>query len=173
MARRVFEVIGQPDMIQDERFATNTGASAQPRAIDSIVGEWFAQKSRDEALALMRADEVTSGLSTHRTRPGRSRTSGRLRALKSGPPDVADGVDRPDRHFGSEQRQPLRRGSFARTNSPTMESNERAVCGHSPGVGGEALILDHIGLADHFDHAPRHRLRRARKGRRNLPSAQR
>ena len=61
MARRVFEVIGQPDMIQDERFATNTARVRNRALIDSIVGEWFAQKSRDEALALMRAADVTVG----------------------------------------------------------------------------------------------------------------
>jgi crotonobetainyl-CoA:carnitine CoA-transferase CaiB-like acyl-CoA transferase len=61
MARRVFETIGRPDMIEDERFATNAARVKNRALIDAIVGAWFAEKSRDEALALMRAAEVTVG----------------------------------------------------------------------------------------------------------------
>jgi crotonobetainyl-CoA:carnitine CoA-transferase CaiB-like acyl-CoA transferase len=54
MARRVFEVIGRADMNEDERFRTNA-------ARDEAVGAWFAGKTRDEALAAMRAAQVTVG----------------------------------------------------------------------------------------------------------------
>ena len=61
MAKRVFEVIGRPEMNEDPRFRTNTERVRNRAAIDSIVGEWFAGKTRDEALAHMRSAEVTAG----------------------------------------------------------------------------------------------------------------
>jgi crotonobetainyl-CoA:carnitine CoA-transferase CaiB-like acyl-CoA transferase len=61
MARRVFEVIGRPDMIEDERFRTNSARVENRALVDEAVGAWFAGKPRDEALALMRAAHVTVG----------------------------------------------------------------------------------------------------------------
>jgi crotonobetainyl-CoA:carnitine CoA-transferase CaiB-like acyl-CoA transferase len=61
MARRVFEVIGRPDMIEDERFRTNTARVENRAMVDEAVGAWFAEKRRDDALALMRAAHVTVG----------------------------------------------------------------------------------------------------------------
>jgi crotonobetainyl-CoA:carnitine CoA-transferase CaiB-like acyl-CoA transferase len=61
MARRVFEVIGRPDMIEDERFRTNSARVENRALVDEAVGAWFAEKRRDEALALMRAAHVTVG----------------------------------------------------------------------------------------------------------------
>src|SRR5437660_7462588 len=63
MAKRVFEVIGRPEMIEDERFRTNS-ARVRPEhraLIDAAVGAWFAGRDRDEALRQMRAAEVTVG----------------------------------------------------------------------------------------------------------------
>jgi crotonobetainyl-CoA:carnitine CoA-transferase CaiB-like acyl-CoA transferase len=61
MARRVFEVIGRADMIKDERFRTNAARIAHRALVDEAVGAWFAGKTRDEALAAMRAAQVTVG----------------------------------------------------------------------------------------------------------------
>jgi crotonobetainyl-CoA:carnitine CoA-transferase CaiB-like acyl-CoA transferase len=61
MARRVFEVIGRPDMIEDERFATNSARIEHRALVDEAVGAWFATKTRDEALRLMREAQVTAG----------------------------------------------------------------------------------------------------------------
>jgi crotonobetainyl-CoA:carnitine CoA-transferase CaiB-like acyl-CoA transferase len=61
MARRVFEVIGRGDMIEDERFRTNAARIEHRALVDEAVGAWFAGKTRDEALAAMRAAQVTVG----------------------------------------------------------------------------------------------------------------
>jgi crotonobetainyl-CoA:carnitine CoA-transferase CaiB-like acyl-CoA transferase len=61
MARRVFEVIGRPDMIEDERFRTNSARVENRVLVDEAVGAWFAEKRRDDALVLMRVAHVTVG----------------------------------------------------------------------------------------------------------------
>jgi len=61
MARRVFEVIGRPDMLEDARFATNSARIENRALVDEAVGAWFAKKPRDEALRLMREAHVTAG----------------------------------------------------------------------------------------------------------------
>jgi crotonobetainyl-CoA:carnitine CoA-transferase CaiB-like acyl-CoA transferase len=61
MARRVFEVIGRPDMIEDARFRTNSARIENRALVDEAVGAWFAGKSCGEALRLMREAHVTAG----------------------------------------------------------------------------------------------------------------
>jgi crotonobetainyl-CoA:carnitine CoA-transferase CaiB-like acyl-CoA transferase len=61
MARRVFEVIGRADMIEDKRFRTNAARIENRGLVDEAVGAWFAGKTRDEALAAMRTAQVTVG----------------------------------------------------------------------------------------------------------------
>ncbi len=61
MARRVFEVIGRHDMLDDDRFRTNAARIAHRALVNEAVGAWFAGKSRDEALRLMREADVTAG----------------------------------------------------------------------------------------------------------------
>jgi crotonobetainyl-CoA:carnitine CoA-transferase CaiB-like acyl-CoA transferase len=61
MAMRVFDVIGRPDMKNDPRFALNAERIKNRPLIDEIVGGWFATKTRDEALAIMRENGVTVG----------------------------------------------------------------------------------------------------------------
>jgi crotonobetainyl-CoA:carnitine CoA-transferase CaiB-like acyl-CoA transferase len=48
-------------MIEDARFRTNTDRVKNRALVDQIVGEWFAGKSRDDALSAMRAAGVTVG----------------------------------------------------------------------------------------------------------------
>ncbi len=61
MARRILETIGRADMLKDDRFRNNAARVAHRDLIDAAVGGWFAQKTREEALAHMRAAGVTVG----------------------------------------------------------------------------------------------------------------
>jgi crotonobetainyl-CoA:carnitine CoA-transferase CaiB-like acyl-CoA transferase len=61
MAKRVFEVIGRAEMIEDARFRTNSDRVRNRALVDAAVGGWFALRTREEALAQMRAGGVTVG----------------------------------------------------------------------------------------------------------------
>ena len=61
MARRVFEVIGRADMLDDPRFRTNSDRVRNRALVDEAVGAWFATKTREEALNFMRGAGVSVG----------------------------------------------------------------------------------------------------------------
>ena len=61
MAKRIFAVIGKPEMIEDPRFRTNTDRVRNRDLVDAAVGGWFAERTRDAALARMREAGVTAG----------------------------------------------------------------------------------------------------------------
>jgi crotonobetainyl-CoA:carnitine CoA-transferase CaiB-like acyl-CoA transferase len=61
MARRVFQAIGRPDMIEDPRFRSNSDRLKHRALVDEAVGAWFATRARDDALRLMRDANVTVG----------------------------------------------------------------------------------------------------------------
>jgi len=61
MAQRVFRAIGRPGMIADPRFCTNSARVEHRALVDEAVGAWFAERSRDEALRVMREANVTVG----------------------------------------------------------------------------------------------------------------
>ena len=61
MARRVFQIVGRPEMIDDPRFRTNTDRVRNHALVDEALGAWFATKTRDEALRLVREAGVTVG----------------------------------------------------------------------------------------------------------------
>ncbi|HLH92716.1 MAG TPA: CoA transferase [Xanthobacteraceae bacterium] len=61
MARRIFGAIGRAEMLADERFRTNSARVENREQVDAAVGGWFAARTRDEALAHMRAAGVTVG----------------------------------------------------------------------------------------------------------------
>ena len=61
VAKRIFEVIGRADMMEDPRFATNSERVKHRSLVDEAVGGWFATKTRDEALAAMRESGATVG----------------------------------------------------------------------------------------------------------------
>jgi crotonobetainyl-CoA:carnitine CoA-transferase CaiB-like acyl-CoA transferase len=61
MAKRLFETIGRADMIKDPRFATNSDRVKHRPLVDEAVGAWFAARTRDEAVRLMREASVTVG----------------------------------------------------------------------------------------------------------------
>jgi crotonobetainyl-CoA:carnitine CoA-transferase CaiB-like acyl-CoA transferase len=61
MARRIFEVIGRADMIADARFSSNAARVKNRALVDEAAGVWFAARTREEALAMMRKAGVTAG----------------------------------------------------------------------------------------------------------------
>ena len=61
MAKRLFGVIGKPEMIEDPRFRTNSDRVKNRMEVDRVVGAWFATKTREEALRIMREASVTVG----------------------------------------------------------------------------------------------------------------
>jgi crotonobetainyl-CoA:carnitine CoA-transferase CaiB-like acyl-CoA transferase len=61
VARRIFEVIGKPEMNDDPRFRTNSDRVQHRDLVDAAVGEWFARHTHDEALAIMRDAGATVG----------------------------------------------------------------------------------------------------------------
>ncbi len=61
VARRIFEVIGNPEMNDDPRFKTNSDRVKHRDLVDAAVGAWFARHSHDEALEIMRAAGATVG----------------------------------------------------------------------------------------------------------------
>jgi crotonobetainyl-CoA:carnitine CoA-transferase CaiB-like acyl-CoA transferase len=61
MAKRLFETIGRADMVKDPRFATNSDRVKHRPLVDEAVGAWFATRTHDEALRLMREASVTVG----------------------------------------------------------------------------------------------------------------
>ena len=61
MAKRLFATIGKPEMIDDPRFCTNSDRVKHRTLVDEVVGAWFATKTREEALRIMREASVTVG----------------------------------------------------------------------------------------------------------------
>lgn len=61
MAMRLFDAIGRADMKDDPRFHLNADRIKHRDLVDEAVGAWFATKTRDEALAVMRDASVTVG----------------------------------------------------------------------------------------------------------------
>jgi len=61
VARRIFEIIGRPDMNSDPRFATNSDRVKHRPLVDAAIGAWFAERKSAEALETMRASGATVG----------------------------------------------------------------------------------------------------------------
>lgn len=61
VAERIFRAIGREEMLADPRFATNSDRVAHRPLVDQAIGDWFAGRSSDEALAIMRAAGATVG----------------------------------------------------------------------------------------------------------------
>jgi crotonobetainyl-CoA:carnitine CoA-transferase CaiB-like acyl-CoA transferase len=60
IARRLFAAMGEPGLIDDERFATNAARLANNDAIQEKVAAWVAGLSRDAALKLLDEHEVVA-----------------------------------------------------------------------------------------------------------------
>lgn len=61
VAERIFTIIGRPDMIADPRFATNSDRIRHRDLVDAAIGGWFAARSSEEALSIMREAGATVG----------------------------------------------------------------------------------------------------------------
>jgi len=61
VATRIFAVIGQPEMINDPRFATNTDRLKHRKLVDAALAPWFAERTSAQALQIMRDAGATVG----------------------------------------------------------------------------------------------------------------
>jgi len=61
MAERVLRTIGRPELIDDPRFRTNADRVRHAAELDAIVGEYIAQYTQAEAVALFERARVTVG----------------------------------------------------------------------------------------------------------------
>ena len=61
MARRVFEAIGRPELIEDPRFATNAARLAHDEEVEALLRDFIGGMEREDALDLFRARGVTVG----------------------------------------------------------------------------------------------------------------
>jgi crotonobetainyl-CoA:carnitine CoA-transferase CaiB-like acyl-CoA transferase len=61
MARRVFEAIGRPELIEDPRFATNAARLAHDDEVEAMLRDFIGGMDREAALVLFRARGVTVG----------------------------------------------------------------------------------------------------------------
>ncbi|MGH6806251.1 MAG: CaiB/BaiF CoA transferase family protein [Ensifer adhaerens] len=61
VARRIFEIIGRADMNEDPRFCSNSERLKHRDLVDEAISAWFAVRSHDEALAIMRDSGATVG----------------------------------------------------------------------------------------------------------------
>lgn len=61
VARRIFEIIGRPDMNDDPRFATNSDRVKHRPLVDEAIGSWFVKRDSAEALEIMRKAGATVG----------------------------------------------------------------------------------------------------------------
>ena len=61
MAERIFHAIGRPELVDDPRFRTNDERLIHRDALDEIISEFIARRSRAENLSLFEAAGVTVG----------------------------------------------------------------------------------------------------------------
>lgn len=61
VARRIFEIIGKPEMNEDPRFKTNSDRVKNRDLVDAELGAWFARYDQAEALEIMRGSGATVG----------------------------------------------------------------------------------------------------------------
>jgi crotonobetainyl-CoA:carnitine CoA-transferase CaiB-like acyl-CoA transferase len=61
VARRIFEIIGRPEMNDDPRFATNSDRVRNRALVDEAISGWFAERDHDTALRVMRDAGATVG----------------------------------------------------------------------------------------------------------------
>ncbi|GGO20684.1 CoA transferase [Microbispora rosea subsp. aerata] len=60
IAKRLFEAMGRPELIEDPRFATNAARMANNDAIQAEVVAWVASRPRKEILEILEKHEVVS-----------------------------------------------------------------------------------------------------------------
>lgn len=60
-AARMFEAMGRPELIEDARFSNNTKRLENVEALDAMIGDWMAKRSRDEVTTILREHDVPVG----------------------------------------------------------------------------------------------------------------
>lgn len=60
-AARLFAVMGQPDLIKDERFSTNSQRVTNVEPLDALISEWMAARTYGEIAELLVANSVPFG----------------------------------------------------------------------------------------------------------------
>ncbi|MDI3422385.1 CaiB/BaiF CoA transferase family protein [Streptomyces luteolus] len=58
IAERVLHLVGRPDLIDEPWFATGTDRAAHADVLDAAVGDWIAQRTRDEVIAAFEKAEA-------------------------------------------------------------------------------------------------------------------
>lgn len=58
--RRLCKVIGRPDLASDPRLASNAGRNHHEDELRAAIAAWAAGRERDEAIAALRAEDVTA-----------------------------------------------------------------------------------------------------------------
>jgi crotonobetainyl-CoA:carnitine CoA-transferase CaiB-like acyl-CoA transferase len=58
IAERVLRLVGRPDLVEHDWFATGAGRAAHVDEIDAAVASWIAARSRDEVVAAFEAAEA-------------------------------------------------------------------------------------------------------------------
>jgi len=61
MAERLFRAIGRPELIDDPRYATNSGRLRHADDLDAIIGGFIAQRTQADNVAFFEKFEVTIG----------------------------------------------------------------------------------------------------------------
>jgi len=61
MAERLFRAIGHPELIDDPRYATNSGRLRHAEELDAIIGGFIAKRTQAENIAHFEQAEVTIG----------------------------------------------------------------------------------------------------------------
>ncbi len=59
--RRLAAIMGQPELVDDERFSSHTARGANMKELDEIIGEWTRTRTMDEVDALMQEAGVPAG----------------------------------------------------------------------------------------------------------------
>ncbi|GAA0941715.1 CoA transferase [Actinocorallia libanotica] len=60
--RRLAEVMGRPELADDERYATHGARGANAEELDDLIGAWTASLTSDEVLEKMHANGIPAGL---------------------------------------------------------------------------------------------------------------
>ena len=60
IAARLFGAMGRPDLLADERYATNAARMVNDAALQQIVADWVKQRTRAEVLAILDKFEVVA-----------------------------------------------------------------------------------------------------------------
>jgi crotonobetainyl-CoA:carnitine CoA-transferase CaiB-like acyl-CoA transferase len=61
VVHRLFKAMDRPDLVTDDRFATNAARLERRGEVEELVANWVATRTRDDVLALLREYDVAAG----------------------------------------------------------------------------------------------------------------